>query len=1023
MAAKEDFRSIEDVICEFINKDNVRFVFPSTVAMETWSDWAVKNSGRTGCKAVALEKWLVWDAFKNEFAQIRDSSKTCIPETLRKLFVRSLLHENSELVKNGGQSFLHPLISNSFAKNSLHFTSWLSAILPSLDLWNTKFTETHADNIEVALSEDDGENKVYAALYKRYADFLQKAGMFDPAWVKLNDIDQTYHFVIFHPEQLKDFNDYKEKIAQANATLVRLPPEQESEHPDCLLYPNARMELRRTVLRIRELHEKQNVPWSDIALTVPNLETYRPYIERELKNYCIPFAMRSGLSYTQNCAGRVFEEIQNCFDSDFNLESVRTVLQDGFIPWRAPEINEAIVQTAIETRSICSYKQNGRTIDPIEEALAAKIADTAQAPEMSAPAATSAATPEPAAALPSETPEEAEAAKEKLALAQAALERYTGLKKCFASICSAKSFKAIKEAWHAFESGFLYDAKIWPNDKDNIVGICIAELTKYIAIEKEHSEKLSLKIEKPYEFFLDELNANIYTPQKPKNICISVFDYRAAADAYFDYHFVINANQKDLEVPFKELGFLSEKKRAELGASDNEGATEAYIRLYAKTGRDRVFFSSSTNSFDGFAISHTFFNEINILKVKDPTAYLDNEDFFLNEKKYLLEAAPENRAAPEAITKLQRKSSLVWQAKKRETQIDMNRVNRFLSGKAKESLVYDTAVGNRKFKISQTDLKNFFPCRRKWIFNKAAHLKEESSSVELMAHYDFGNICHKIVELIFEEYTGTKKPLPVLDSDEAVKELRQKVETATEKALTEKDEWTRANDFKNSRLAVDMLLTQKHIFSDYIMSFMQQICSHSEKPGSGKFADYSVNSVEKSFSAKLNQSYELYGRIDCILSGNDEQGDVIIDYKTGSLPKSDECYPDAQNTLNNFQMAFYYKLLSEQPKRYDVQDGLFYSLKKNSKDTFDKTYIISNADKTSKDGTKKIYTAEDFKENVVNLLDLYLKDFTTSIDSAGFEPLAQNKNERSFVKSYLHCASCDYNNICRTTFAVAKEEL
>ncbi|MBR4823538.1 MAG: PD-(D/E)XK nuclease family protein [Spirochaetaceae bacterium] len=1013
MAAKEDFRPIEDVICEFLNEDNVRFIFPSSVAMETWSDWAVKNSARTGCKAVALEKWLVWDAFKNEFAQIRDSSKNCIPETLRKLFVRSLLHENSSLVKSGSPSFLHPLISREFAKNSLYFTSWLSAILPSLDLWNTKFTEKHADNIEAALAEDDGENKVYAFLYRRYAEFLEKAGMFDPAWVKLNDIDQTYHFVIFHPEQLKDFNDYKEKIEKANATLVRLPPEQENgEHPQCVLYPNARMELRRTVLRIRELHEKQNVCWSDIALTVPNLETYRPYIERELNNYCVPFAMRSGLSYTQNCAGRVFEEIQNCFDSGFNLESVRTVLQDSFIPWQKPEINEAIVQTAIETRSICPYKQNGKIIDPIEEALAAKTAAIAQLIEESA-----ASTDDP------EAPESAETATEKLELAQAALDRYTSLKKCFSSICGAKSFKAVKEAWQSFESGFLYEAKIWPNDKDNIVGICIAELTKYIAIEKEHSEKLGLKIEKPYEFFLDELSTNIYTPQKPKNICISVFDYRAAADAYFDYHFVINANQKDLEVPFKELGFLSEKKRAELGADDNEGATEAYIRLYAKTGRDRVFFSSSTNSFDGFAIPHTYFDEIDILKSGDPTAYLDKEDFFLNEKKYLLETeGGAAAAAPDKITELQRGSFLAWQAKKSQTQIDMNKVNSLLSAKAKASLVYDENFGKGKFKISQTDLKNFFPCRRKWIFNKVVHLKEESPSVELMSHFDFGNICHKIVELVFEEYAKTGRTLPVLDSDSDIEELRTKVEAATEKALTEKDKWTRADDFKNSRLAVDMLLTQKHIFSDYIMNFMRQFCCLPKKE-SGTFAGYSVNGVEKSFSAKLNQSYELYGRIDCILAGNDEQGNVIIDYKTGSLPKRDECYPDNQNALNNFQMAFYYKLLSEQSKRYDVQDGLFYSLKKDSKNKFDKTYIISSADNSGKEGTKKIYSAEEFEEKAGNLLDLYLNDFTGTIDSAGFEPPSKNKNGRTTVKTYLHCANCDYNNICRTTFAVAKEEL
>lgn len=1010
MAANEDFRPIEDIICEFINEDNVKFVFPSTIAMETWSDWAIKHSEKTGCKAVALEKWIVWDSFKNEFAQIHDSRKNCIPETLRKFFVRSLLHENSCLVKDGQESFLHPLINNSFAGNSLHFTSWLSAILPSLDLWKTKFTAKHKDSIETALLEDDGENKVYAELYRRYADFLDKAEMFDPAWVKLNDIDRRYHFIIFHPEQLKDFNDYKEKIEQANATLVRLPHiQQDTEHPLCLLYPNARMELRRTILRIRELHEKKDVSWTDIALTVPDLKSYRPYIERELKNYCIPYAMRSGLSYTQNCAGRIFEEIKNCFENDFNLESLRTILQDGFIPWKDAEINEEIIQTAIQTRSICSYRQAGKKIDTLEEALTEKInGETEKLSEIQQNESDI------------EEEQKIENTREKLELTKAALDRYINLKKCLKSICTSKSFKAIKELWHSFETDFLMDEKIWPNDKDNILGICIAELTKYIAIEKDHSEKLKLKIEKPYDFFLDELNTKIYTPQKPKNICISVFDYRAAADAYFDYHFVINANQKDIEVPFKELSFLNEKKRKELGADDNEGATEAYIRLYAKTGRDHVFFSSSTDSFGGFAISHTFFNEINVLKNKDGdiTSYLDDEDFFLNEKNYLLS---EGQPVPGTITKLQQESFDAWKKRKSETQIDMQKINSFLAEKANESLIYGSSTKTRRCRITQTDLKNFFPCRRKWILKKTVHLKEESTSLDLMGHYDFGNICHKIVELIFEEYAVTGKSLPILQRDEDLEELYKKVKDATEKALTEKDKYTKSDDFKNSRLAVSMLLAQKQILSDYMMDFMKQICQLPEASAGGKFGGYSVIGVEKSFSLGLSKAFELYGKTDCILSGNDEQGDVIIDYKTGTLPELKDCYPDDQNNLNDFQISSYYKLLSEQPDAYDVQQGLFYSLKKTNEKgnaVFKKCYVISETP-----GKSKVLPAEEFKDKVVKLLDEYLEIFAETIESAKFEPLSANSSRRSAVKTYIDCPTCDYKDICRTTFTVAKEDL
>lgn len=986
MTAKEDFRTTEEVICDFINEENVKFVFPSTIAMETWTDWTIKNSSKTGCRAVALEKWLVWDAFKNEFAQVHDRQKSCIPETLRKLFVRTLIKENSRLVKAGKPSFLHPLINDQFADNSMHFTDWLAAILPSLSLWKSKFIKKNGGSAETSIEDD--EDRVYNSLYDKYSEFLDRAKMFDPAWVELNDISQKYHFVIFHPEQLKDFNDYKEKIEQCNATLVRLP--QNAEKPECLLYPNARMELRRTVLKIRELNAKQNVAWSDIALTVPNLSSYRSYIERELKNYCVPYAIRSGIPYTQNSAGRIFSEIDSCVKNDFNLETMRTILQDGFVPWQKPELNEKIVQVALESRSICSYTRNGARVDPLEEAFEDRIKQAENLEK-----------------------EQSETSKE-LEILKGALERYKNLKSCLNSICMSKSFKTIKEEWHNFEAQFLTEDKVWPNDKDNIIGVCIAELSKYIAIEKEYASKLNLEIENPFDFFLEELNANIYTPQKPKNVCISVFDYRTAADAYFDYHFIINANQKDLTVPFKELSFLNEKKRKELGASDNEGASEAYIRLYAKTGREHAFFSSSTNSFDGFAIPHTFFIEKNILKASNPEDYnyIDSEDFFLNEKNYLLS---EGSPKPAAITEQQKQSFLNWKEKQKNTQLDFTKSD-ILKEKAKQSLIYGSS---EKQQISQTDLKNFFPCQRKWLFKKVLHLKEQNAGVELMGQFDFGNICHKIVELVFDTFAKDGKSLPDLSDKGKEAEVKSIVEDATERALTEKQEWIKPDDIKNSHLATEMLLAQKNIFTDYIMLFMKQICQPLKKMNDGKFAGFKVNSVEKSCKSNFNKNFDISGKIDCILSGNDEQGEVIIDYKTGTLPEKKNFYPNAKQVLNDFQMPFYYKLLKEQKNsRYDVQTGLFQSLKQekqNDKKVFKKTYVLVP-------DSKDVKTAKEFEKDVLTLLDKYLEDFASDITNANFEPSCKTKNERQKVKIYVHCKKCDYKDICRTTFAVAKKD-
>ena len=64
-------------------------------------------------------------------------------------------------------------------------------------------------------------------------------------------------------------------------------------------------------------------------------------------------------------------------------------------------------------------------------------------------------------------------------------------------------------------------------------------------------------------------------------------------------------------------------------------------------------------------------------------------------------------------------------------------------------------------KISQSDMRDFFPCPRKWIFKSVVKLREDSLDASLFEKYDQGNINHKILELLFKTFDT----LPVTDED------------------------------------------------------------------------------------------------------------------------------------------------------------------------------------------------------------------------------------------------------------------
>ena len=949
---------IADVLKENLKHKDTIFVFSTDVALVSWAEWCVKNPQASGVKAVALERFIAWDTFKEKYAVAKESGRHAVPAVLRKVFVRNLIEENAAGVRSGKPIF-KSIVNPQFADDADSFADWIAKNLPLLKTWYEKFSRYASDHPEAA----DDEDEDYLTLYRRYVDFLGES-MFEPAWLMPDFTEERKKFIIFYPEQLEDFDEYEAVFAAVENITSYVLPEKEVHTGEVFVYPDARTELRRTALCIRDIIGKSGgeLSYEDIALHVPELETYRPYIERELANYRIPFVVRSGERFTVGSAGSIFEDIDECRKNNYSYDSVRRLVLDGRVPWKNKALNESLVREGNRLHCICNYGEKDVWIEALG----------------------------------------------KSGKSERELELYKRLKKSIEAVTGAKSFEGLRTAWLIFKNEFLSDDE-FSIEANNILGRCIAELETLVAIEKDYIEPLGLKLRSPFSFFINELRSKTYRPQDTLS-GVSVFDYKVAACAAYPVNIVINCTQDALTVVRKPLGFLTTQKRRALGIRDSDAASSAFIRLYGKfnnAGGARSVFSCSEQTFSGFAIPHTYFNIAPVEKNHMPFDELDADDFILNERKWFLSESD----APRALSDLQKAQYENWKA---SSDFSLNtpcaqsvdtgvkkiidyvlKERRTLNGSSSE----DASV----VKITQSDMRDFFPCPRKWLFKSVVKLREDSLDASLFEKYDQGNINHKILELLFKSFDT----LPVTSEDgtfgERETDIRKLIKEKTYDAICDK-----SFGFYQSPIALRVLEAQSGKFEKIIIDFLHEFC----KQGKG-FGGCRVVSTEASCEAwESGKRYKYFGKIDCVLS--DDAGRIIIvDYKNTVPPSIASCRADeTTGTLKNFQCAMYVTLWNlADPVKVDKM--VFCSIKNAG----DNTVVIDYGD------DKKL--PESYAPTL-SVFDRYAFLFYETVENGNPEPLrgVRHGDDALIVPDvYSDCMACDFKTICRTAYTVASHKL
>ena len=949
---------IADVLKENLKHKDTIFVFSTDVALVSWAEWCVKNPQASGVKAVALERFIAWDTFKEKYAVAKESGRHAVPAVLRKVFVRNLIEENAAGVRSGKPIF-KSIVNPQFADDADSFADWIAKNLPLLKTWYEKFSRYASDHPEAA----DDEDEDYLTLYRRYVDFLGES-MFEPAWLMPDFTEERKKFIIFYPEQLEDFDEYEAVFAAVENITSYVLPEKEVHTGEVFVYPDARTELRRTALCIRNIVGKSGgeLSYEDIALHVPELETYRPYIERELANYRIPFVVRSGERFTVGSAGSIFEDIDECRKNNYSYDSVRRLVLDGRVPWKNKALNESLVREGNRLHCICNYGEK----DVWLEALG------------------------------------------KSGKSERELELYKRLKKSIEAVTGAKSFEGLRTAWLMFENEFLSDDE-FSIEANNILGRCIAELETLVAIEKDYIEPLGLKLRSPFSFFINELRSKTYRPQDALS-GVSVFDYKVAACAAYPVNIVINCTQDALTVVRKPLGFLNTQKRRALGIRDSDAASSAFIRLYGKfnnAGGARSVFSCSEQTFSGFAIPHTYFNIAPVEKNHTPFDELDADDFILNERKWFLSESD----APRALSDLQKAQYENWKTSSdfslntpcaQSVDTDVKKIIDYVL-KERRTLNGSSSEDASVVKITQSDMRDFFPCPRKWLFKSVVKLREDSLDASLFEKYDQGNINHKILELLFKSFDT----LPVTSEDgtfgERETDIRKLIKEKTYDAICDK-----SFGFYQSPIALRVLEAQSGKFEKIIIDFLHEFC----KQGKG-FGGCRVVSTEASCEAwESGKRYKYFGKIDCVLS--DDAGRIIIvDYKNTVSPSIASCRADeTTGTLKNFQCAMYVTLWNlADPVKVDKM--VFCSIKNAG----DNTVVIDYGD------DKKL--PESYAPTL-SVFDRYASLFYETVENGNPEPLrgVRHGDDALIVPDvYSDCMACDFKTICRTAYTVASHKL
>jgi hypothetical protein len=993
--------SVENILRENIDRPDALFVFPTDIAASRWADRLLRLRGGG---TIPMGKFIAWDTFKRDSVRAKVQNKKSIPAVMRKMFVTVLIGENAGLCGQGEQPVFSSLIRPEWARQADSFAGWITEILPQLGSWFNRATGLSACAIGDAVvsaigdaasaavgvigSDFSGDARDLFTLMFRYAVFLEKHGLFEPAWETPPFDDTGKECFIFFPESLSDFDDYRELLeASGKVKTVRaFSPRTDSPRADSPLaeqrpsevffYTNSRSEITEAALYVLSLHNNHNIPWDSVSVSIP--DEYGPYLFREFNNRNIPFVKQIGKPLASYPAGQFFTALANCVSDDFSFTSLTALLLNRHLPWKDGPVIQDLIQFGIKNNCISSWteNENGNNEEKIniwEDSFAHPV-DSFN-PQIRY--------------------------------------FYEDLRRKAAAICHADSFANIRKHYFVFRERF-FDMENCLEETDLILSRCISELMYMVEIEKSYPD---VRVGDPYAFFAGYLDEPNYLARQSAS-GVAILPYRTAAPAPFDCHIILGASQDNLSQVFSPLQFLPKSKREKLGMTDND-ASFAFINLHLFNSRLPAAFFCSEQTFSGYAIPHNALSAA----LKPERRYGDTAEhgakFFRD--LYRVEGDffsslhfPSGEKIIPAVSELHRNQKngfKKWQTRRKHP----------TSGVLAGGYPLSEFVGRRfcknenfkgKYSVSPTSLALYYKCPLKWFFERVLELENVETETELMSYNTTGLVYHAVLNLFLEELLETGEPIamPLISGDDGIPNLPENYRTL----LAEKTEAVfecfprlpKSERPAMSMLTARLLRAEKKLFYSVLENFLAVFISY--------FAGYAVIASEKYYSLEKN-IYYLNGIVDCILEdvredSPDKNSALIADFKTKTIPKLQDCTTGGEG-LADFQLPAYLRL-AEDSLGKNVHTALFLSVIETKPTVlFGSIQNTANGNSIPKKADDRIIRGNASFTDIMNEFDRKTELFAKKISEGSF----------SFYPSDSeHCLECGYNKVCRTLYHICR---
>lgn len=353
----QDYRDCIHGIVGLVSKaheDGRRYVFPSQVVARSYLEACVRSNPGI---AVFNDNVVSWDQFKANFTHYpKDRAKAVYTDRL--LFVNDLFSKGRAMER------LRFYSDASFPESSKAYMNGIAQSLPGMcrafDLSTMQIRPSVLENASADMVHDLG------ILVPAYKAFMEESPLYDPCLyepdfsVPGNDGMPCSSYVLVFPGAYKDpcacdamrfcptmdVNGGFHDPGPTNALAVCNPTE---DFPKLRLFPNSTAETMACMRAVHRLLANGVLP-NDIAISCPNVDAYRPYIEMEALKRDIHLTFADGKPLSRYVPGRFFKALLRMRDEKYSFDSVKTFFLDPCFPFKDRPLLVEMVNQAVSCK-------------------------------------------------------------------------------------------------------------------------------------------------------------------------------------------------------------------------------------------------------------------------------------------------------------------------------------------------------------------------------------------------------------------------------------------------------------------------------------------------------------------------------------------------------------------------------------------------------------------------------------------------------------------------------------------------